>query len=88
MQDKAEAAGNLAAKGSAYAASAGLTVFGGLSAQEWAALFGIVLAFATFAVNWYYQHRRTQIAVESLDLRREKLGANTTEETEDDHRIT
>ena len=45
----------------AYVAS-GATVFLGLTVEEWGVvgiIVGIVLGFATFGVNWYYQHKRT-----------------------------
>ena len=45
----------------AYVAS-GATVFLGLTVEEWGVvgiIVGIVLGLATFGVNWYYQHKRT-----------------------------
>ena len=45
----------------AYVAS-GATVLLGLTVEEWGVvgiIVGIVLGLATFSVNWYYQHKRT-----------------------------
>ena len=50
---------------SSYFASAALTAVGAMTVQEWAALFGIIFAVATFAVNWIYRHRE--------DSRQEKM---------------
>lgn len=42
----------------AYLASAGTFVFGGLTLQDFAMLVGIITAVATFAVNWYYKAKQ------------------------------
>ena len=39
-----------------YASSGGLIVFG-MSMHDFAAVVGVILAVATFAVNWYYRHK-------------------------------
>lgn len=39
---------------------AGVTVVAGLSINEWAAVIGIVLAIATFCLNWYYKHKESK----------------------------
>ncbi len=48
---------NIAA-GTSYATSGSTALIGGLTANEVAAVGGLLLAFATFLVNWYYAHRR------------------------------
>lgn len=48
---------NIAA-GTSYATSGSTFLIGGLTANEVAAVGGLLLAFATFLVNWYYAHRR------------------------------
>jgi len=85
MSEKVEAAGSAATKTGAYIASSGLTVIGGMTAQEWAAIIGIIFVMLTFAVNWYYQHKRHQLAIDSFELKREIISK---ENTEDDHRCT
>lgn len=45
---------------SAYAGSA-LAVMGGLSVNEWAAIVGIILGVATFAVNIYFKSQHLAI---------------------------
>lgn len=47
------------ARTASYAADGAVVGIGVLTLQEWAAVVGIVLGLATFAVNWYYQRRRT-----------------------------
>lgn len=42
------------------------TVGTGITLDDWAAIIGIVIAVATFFLNWYYQKKR-------LDLERERL---------------
>jgi len=39
-----------------YVASA-VTVISGLTVNEWGVIIGLVIAVATFAVNWYYKHK-------------------------------
>ena len=39
-----------------YVASA-VTVWAGLTLNEWLAVSGIILGVLTFAVNWYYKHK-------------------------------
>lgn len=36
----------------------GLAVVGGLSFNEALAVGGFLIALASFAINWYYQHKR------------------------------
>lgn len=45
-----------------YAASAGTTLAGTITAQEWATIAGIALGMATFAINWYYKHQHLRVA--------------------------
>jgi len=72
MTAKLEAAGTVATKVS-YAASGGITFFGALTAQEFAALIGVVLALLTFAtntyINWYWRKKSHDLEVEELRLR-------------------
>lgn len=63
-----------------YAASSGLTFFGVFTAQELAALVGIVLAVSTFFLNWYYQHQRHQL------LKAQTHQKNIINSSEEDHR--
>lgn len=39
-----------------YTSSGGLIVFG-LTMNDLAAVVGMVLAFATFGINWFYRHK-------------------------------
>ena len=41
-----------------YTVSVGTAGAGLLSLNEWALLLGIIFAALTFAVNWWYQHRK------------------------------
>lgn len=43
-----------------YAASGSLVVFG-MSANDFAVMVGLVLAFATFVLNWIYKHRHFKL---------------------------
>ena len=45
-----------------YTTSGGATVIGVLTVNEWAAICGVILATATFAVNWYYKRKHYQLA--------------------------
>lgn len=45
----------------AYGASAFATL-AGYSVNEVVAIIGVVLAFGTFIVNWYYRHKMFQLA--------------------------
>ncbi|WP_440867880.1 HP1 family phage holin [Symbiopectobacterium purcellii] len=42
---------------SAYSSSLSTAVFGALTLNDWAFIFGIVFSVATFAINWYYRYR-------------------------------
>ena len=72
MTAKLEAAGTIATKAS-YVASGGITFFGALTAQEFAALLGIALAVLTFAtntyINWYWRKKSHALELEELRLR-------------------
>lgn len=58
------------ATGASYATNAAtalggtLTLIGGLSLNEWLAISGIILGFATFIINWLYKHRHYKLATE------------------------
>ena len=43
-----------------YASAVSLTMIGGLSINEWAAVIGIVLGIATFAFNVYWKMSRAK----------------------------
>ena len=72
VHTKLEAAGTVGTK-LTYVASSGLTFFGVFTAQELAALFGIVLAVLTFAtttyINWYWRKKSHDLELEELRLR-------------------
>jgi len=59
----------------AYAASAASISLGALSATELAAIGGLIVAVATFLVNWYYRHQRMDLdeSTANLDERSHKL---------------
>ena len=42
---------------SSYGSSALATILGAWSLSQWAAFIGIILAVATFAVNWYFKKK-------------------------------
>ncbi|MEJ1409385.1 MAG: phage holin [Candidatus Sedimenticola sp. (ex Thyasira tokunagai)] len=50
------------ATGTSYTVSAGTMVVGGLTINEIAAVGGLLLGFATFAVNWVYRHKHFKLA--------------------------
>lgn len=62
-----------AAKAS-YTASGGTTILGLFTLQEWAAIIGIFLAMATFAVNLYFQRRRDRREAVMLSMEQEEHG--------------
>lgn len=39
-----------------YVASGGLVIFG-MSANDFAVMCGLLFAFFTFVLNWYYKHK-------------------------------
>jgi hypothetical protein len=43
-----------------YAASGSLVIFG-MSANDFAVMIGLVLAVATFLLNWIYKHRHFKL---------------------------
>ena len=50
----------------AVAAGGGTAVWGYLEAN-WMGLVGLLIATATFAVNWYYKHKHLKLAQSSQD---------------------
>lgn len=34
---------------------------GGIGLQDWLMITGVFTTLGTFLINWYYQHRRTQL---------------------------
>jgi len=72
MTVRLEAAGTIATKAS-YAVSGGITFFGALTAQEFAALLGVALAVLTFAtntyINWYWRKKSHDLELEQLRLK-------------------
>ncbi|MGI0119699.1 HP1 family phage holin [Zooshikella sp. RANM57] len=43
------------------------TVVAGLTLSEWGMIFGIVLTFATFVINWIYKHRKDRRETKILE---------------------
>lgn len=41
----------------AYSSSLSTAVFGAITLNDWALIFGIVFSIATFGLNWYYRHK-------------------------------
>ena len=72
MTAKLEAASTIATKAS-YVASGGITFFGALTAQEFAALLGIALATLTYLttsyINWYWRKKAHELEREELRLK-------------------
>lgn len=82
MTAKLEAAGTIATKAT-YLTSGGITFFGYLTAQEFAALFGIVLGILTFIttnyINWYWRKKAHELELERIRLEK-------SESSEEEHR--
>ena len=78
----AERLAGLATVGS-YTVSGSSTLFGVYTANEIAAVGGLILGSLTFAVNWYYRHKLYQ-------LEREKIHAaySNKKSDEEEHRVT
>ena len=45
-----------------YTASGSATFFGAFTANEVAALGGLLIGVLTFLINWYYRHKQYQLA--------------------------
>jgi hypothetical protein len=58
-------------------AGGGLVSFGGLTANDWAIVGGLVIAVAGFLLQWHFQRRRDRREVEEHEARMELLRANT-----------
>lgn len=43
-----------------YASSGGLIIFG-MSANDFAVIVGLIMAFATFLLNWWYKHQHLKM---------------------------
>lgn len=43
-----------------YASSGGLIIFG-MSANDFAVMVGLLLAVATFLLNWFYKHQHLKL---------------------------
>jgi hypothetical protein len=41
---------------------AGFTIFASLTLNDWAIIIGMVIAVATFGLNWWYRHQHLKIA--------------------------
>lgn len=48
-----------------YAASGSLVIFG-MTANDFAVLVGLVFAFGTFLINWYYKYQHLKLISEKL----------------------
>ena len=61
-----------------YTASGSLVIFG-MTANDFAVLCGLVFAFLTFCINWYYKHKHLRIIEQKVngmpfpDLNREEV---------------
>lgn len=53
------------ANGSQYGGAGGALIFG-LTANEFAAIAGVIIALAGFLVNWYYKHKADKRAEKEL----------------------
>lgn len=60
-----EATAGIAAKTS-IGAGITATVIGGVGLQDWLMIIGIITTLGTFAVNWFYQHKKHQLAVDQM----------------------
>lgn len=56
-------------------AGGGLVSFGGLTANDWAIVAGLVIAVAGFILQWYFQRRRDRREVEEHEAKMELLRA-------------
>jgi len=74
MSDKLQVAGAVATK-AAYTASGSITFFGVFTAQEAAAIFGMLLGFITLAsniyINWYWRKKAHELELEKLKYQRD-----------------
>lgn len=50
-----------------YTASGSLMIFG-MSANDFAILFGAALAFGTFVINWVYKHKHFKLIERRVNL--------------------
>lgn len=60
-----EATAGIAAKTS-IGAGITATIFGGVGLQDWLMIIGILTTLGTFTINWFYQHKKHQLAVDRL----------------------
>ena len=56
-----------------YASSGGLIVFG-MSANDFAVMVGLCLAFATFLLNWFYKHKHLKAIERRVKLEMDENG--------------
>jgi len=49
-----------------YTASGSLVIFG-MTANDFAVLVGLVFAFLTFCINWYYKHKHLKIIEQKVN---------------------
>jgi len=52
-----------------YTTSGGATAIGVLTVNEWAAICGVILATATFAVNWHYKRKHYHLIKQQIEMR-------------------
>lgn len=61
-----------------YTSSGALVIFG-MTANDFAVLVGLIFAFLTFCINWYYKHQHLKIIEQKVhempfpDLNREEV---------------
>ena len=47
--------------------TSGAALIAGLTLNEWVAIVSIVLAIATFSINWYYKHKTLKVTTNKRD---------------------
>jgi len=51
-----------------YTASGGTVLIAGFTANDIAAIGGLLLASATFLINWYYRHKHYRLTLQKLKI--------------------
>lgn len=62
IQEKVQGVTNITATSGALVSGAGA-----LTLNEWLAIGGFTVAFLSFLINWYYQHKRFKLLKEQKD---------------------
>ena len=50
-----------------YTASGSLVLFG-MTANDFAVMVGLLFAFLTFCINWYYKHKHLKLIEEKVNV--------------------